>query len=57
MDPRFIRSEANDHRKDRGDLRDSDAWIDRNPRWDQNIVRFFPVGVNPNTDPRYLNEP
>ena len=53
---RFIRDEVHDLRTNRGDAEDCDAWIDRNPRWDQSTQRFFPLGINPNIDSRYLND-
>ena len=47
MKPRFARAERFDLRKEKGDLKDCNAWFDHSPRWDQADLRFFPMHVNP----------
>ena len=56
MEPRFTRQPDKDLRRANGDMKDANAWTDHHPRWDQADLRFFPVDVNPNADPRYLND-
>jgi hypothetical protein len=54
MEPRFIRKEARDLRRSQGDSCDENAWVDLHPKWDQADLRWFPLGVDPNEDPRYF---
>lgn len=53
---RFTRQPKLDLRKSKGDHKDFNAWDDSS-RWGQgDETRWFPVDVNPNEDPRYLND-